>query len=173
PRNKAPSDLPANGTWGILKASQLAKSANYELVRTGHAYATLYTSMPREQRAEFRVAAMGARGDGLGLWKQDVTESFFFGELADVEVGGHLVLPKLFRRLVDYSKSLAQGFDGPLEAWLRERASGPRPEDDRVVLNDHVDNVDSIETSLSEILETINGRVTLKTDVNHLVFVEK
>src|SRR5262249_40412041 len=101
------------------------------------------------------------------------TESFFFQQLPDVEKNGTLVLPKLFRRLVDYSKSVEQGFDGTLEDWLKERATGPRPEDDRVILYDHVNNVESVETSLSEIIETINGTITLKVDVNDIVFVEK
>lgn len=44
---------------------------------------------------------------------------------------------------------------------------------DRVILYDHVNDVDTPETSLSEIVETVNGRITLKVDVNDIVFVEK
>ncbi|WP_437592496.1 thermonuclease family protein [Sorangium sp. So ce1000] len=142
------------------------QSANYAMVTSGHAYLTLYTSMPKRLRRHFRAAATQARKAGKGVWAADSTEQFWLSDLADVTApDGALILPKLFRRSVDYIKS---GFDGTLEEWLQARNSGPRPENDRVLLESA-----GFETSLSEIVETINGYVRLKHDFLDVVFVEK
>ncbi|XXX80306.1 thermonuclease family protein [Sorangium sp. So ce134] len=147
-------------------AETVEHSANYAMVTSGHAYSTLYTSMPKRLRRYFRKAAAQARQDVKGVWAVDSTEQFWLSEIEDVTVpNGALILPKLFRRSVDYIKS---EFDGTLEEWLRARDSGPRPENDLVLLESI-----GFETSLSEIVETVNGYVRLKHDFLDVVFVEK
>jgi endonuclease YncB( thermonuclease family) len=142
------------------------QSSNYAMVTGGHAYTTFYTSMPKKLRRYVRTAAAAAKLHRRGVWAADSTDQFWLSEIEDVTVpAGALILPKLFRRCIDYVKSR---FDGTLEEWLKARDSGPRPENDRVLLESI-----GFETSLSELVETVNGYVRLKHDLLDLVFVEK
>ena len=85
-----------------LDVKTLKNSANYRQVADGLAYPTFYSLLFPDLRDALAEAAGKARKDGLGLWPRDVTNSGFKlssrRQLADELV----ILPKLFRRLVDY-----------------------------------------------------------------------
>jgi endonuclease YncB( thermonuclease family) len=93
----------ASGTPVMVRVAHLRKTANHRLIGTGLAYPTYYTKLYAELRAELTKQALAARkGAGKGVWPQDLTQSGVTvadrGTLTDDAV----ILPKLFRRLVDY-----------------------------------------------------------------------
>ncbi len=85
-----------------LDVKTLKNSANYRQVADGLAYPTFYSLLFPDLRDALAEAAGKARKDRLGLWPRDVTNSGFKlssrRQLSDELV----ILPKLFRRLVDY-----------------------------------------------------------------------
>ncbi|MGW5173828.1 nuclease [Streptomyces sp. NPDC004082] len=80
----------------------LRTTLNHHLLTVGLTYPTFYRSLFTSLRAEMAITAEQARTAGRGLWPTDVT-------LSGVKVSGlssltddAVLLPKLFRRLVDY-----------------------------------------------------------------------
>jgi hypothetical protein len=80
----------------------LRTTANHHLITQGLAYPTYYRALFPDLRNEFTAVAKQARDGGLGVWASDATTSG-----ADVTGLAALqndivIVPKLFRRLVDY-----------------------------------------------------------------------
>ncbi|MGW7263396.1 nuclease [Streptomyces sp. NPDC054842] len=80
----------------------LRTTLNHHMLAAGLTYPTFYRSLFTSLRAEMATTAEQARTAGRGLWPSDVT-------LSGVKVSGlssltddAVLLPKLFRRLVDY-----------------------------------------------------------------------
>jgi hypothetical protein len=140
----------------------LAESANFHLVSAGLAYPTFYSQLYPDLRAALVAATAQARAAGTGVWARDVTNSgakiTALGDLRD-----HLVImPKLFRRLVDYL-ALGAGsvrLDG-FVAFLATR-------DDRVIVvpDGHV-------TGLDNLVQVDGETVRLDQRPEDLVFMEK
>ena len=112
----------------FLDAAALAGSVNQQLLASGLEYPTYYSKLFVDLRAALNGAVEEARAAGRGVWPDDVTMKGVtvdsLATLTDVPV----VLPKLFRRLVDYL-SINNGdvsLDG-LPAYLASR-------DDRLVV---------------------------------------
>ncbi|MFF4833970.1 nuclease [Streptomyces sp. NPDC001315] len=80
----------------------LRTTVNHHLLTTGLVYPTFYRSLFTSLRTEMTAAAKEAREAGRGLWPSDVTttgaKTTGLASLTD----DIAVLPKLFRRLVDY-----------------------------------------------------------------------
>ncbi|MGY4997439.1 thermonuclease family protein [Streptomyces sp. 900105245] len=96
---------PAPGTSGLeidVDAAVLRTTVNHHLLTEGLAYPTFYRSLFTSLRTEMAAAATEAREAGRGLWPSDVTTTGAkitgLASLTDDAV----ILPKLFRRLVDY-----------------------------------------------------------------------
>ncbi|MFF8407556.1 thermonuclease family protein [Streptomyces sp. NPDC014846] len=96
---------PAPGTSGLeidVDAAVLRTTVNHHLLTEGLAYPTFYRSLFTSLRTEMAAAATQAREAGRGLWPSDVTTTGAkitgLASLTDDAV----ILPKLFRRLVDY-----------------------------------------------------------------------
>jgi endonuclease YncB( thermonuclease family) len=85
-----------------VTAAMLHQSVNYRLLAEGLVYPTFYSKLYPDLRAELSSAAQAARATGNGVWNGDTTTSgATITSLADLD--DHIViLPKLFRRLVDY-----------------------------------------------------------------------
>ena len=85
-----------------LDPKALKASANFHLLETGLAYPTFYSKLYPDLRQAMADASVAARTAGKGVWEHDVTNSGFKltsrAQLRDKVV----LLPKLFRRLVDY-----------------------------------------------------------------------
>jgi len=80
----------------------LKKSLNYGLIARGLAYPTYYNGLFSDLRLPLTRAMAHARAEGKGIWPYDVTtKGFPVPDLKPIteEV---VILPKLFRRLVDY-----------------------------------------------------------------------
>ena len=158
-----------NGEWQRIDAELLEQTLNFRLLTSGAAYYTVYTSTPAAHRQQLRTAAQIAQNENLGIWAEDTTAEF---ALTDTEAitapNGQLILPKLFRRSIDYLKARADGFRGNLKDWLisvSQRAS--RSENDLVVIDD------SIEVPLSDLVQQRNSRVSFQADLLDITFVEK
>ncbi|MFD4715226.1 thermonuclease family protein [Streptomyces sp. NPDC058430] len=82
----------------------LRTTVNHHMVAVGLAYPTFYRSLFTSLRAELTSVAQQARASGQGLWPSDATTTGAkitgLSSLTDDIV----ILPKLFRRLVDYLK---------------------------------------------------------------------
>ena len=86
----------------FLDVDTLRKSANYRSLERGFAYPTYYKGLFPNLREAMTEAVVRARDEGLGVWAEDRTNAGFrvegLGSLAEE----HVILPKLFRRLVEY-----------------------------------------------------------------------
>lgn len=157
-----------NEDWTRVSTALLKKTLNFRLISEGLAYYTVYTSTPFTHRKLLREAALMARKANLGVWAQDTTNEF---ELVDknsiIAPDGQVILPKLFRRCIDYLKAVEGGFRGNLKDWLISTSVGSRNENDRVVIGD------GVEVQLSDLIEQRNSRVVFQEDLLNITFFEK
>ena len=93
-----------DGRGVVVDEALLTQTVNYDLTRRGLVYYTVYTSTPTLHRDVLRAAAAAARAELLGVWAADSTSRFRLETPADLEPGGQLILPKLFRRSTDFLK---------------------------------------------------------------------
>jgi endonuclease YncB( thermonuclease family) len=90
------------------------KSLNYQMLKEGLAYPTFYDGLFYDLRESFAVQTQKARKKKKGVWGLDITNVFFqvngLGDVTDT----HVLLPKLFRRIVSYLKKSGGTFDAKL-----------------------------------------------------------
>lgn len=154
--------------WTRVDAALLRTTINFQMLTEGAAYYTVYTSTPLEHRRLLRQEALAARNDNLGVWAEDTTSEFELVDKKSITAPkGQLILPKLFRRSIDYLKAVDKGFRGNLKDWLIENSKGSRNENDRVVTND------GVEVNLSDLIEQRNSRVAFQADLLNITFLEK
>lgn len=157
-----------DGNWTRVDADLLEKTLNFWSLAQGIAYYTVYTSTPFQHRQVLRSAAMAARNDNLGVWAEDTTSEFVLRDQKSITApDGQLILPKLFRRSIDYLKDVEDGFRGNLRDWLIDISQGSRNENDRVVIGN------TIEVPLSDLIQQRNSRVVFQADLLNITFVEK
>ncbi|MER7702515.1 nuclease [Kitasatospora sp. NPDC097605] len=103
----------ADGTELQVDVPLLRTTANHHLLKTGLVYPGFYGKLPRELREELAAVTRQAREAGLGLWPLDATTTpagaFVTGMASLTEV---VILPKLFRRLVDHFNLVEQSLTG-------------------------------------------------------------
>ncbi|MEM1312149.1 MAG: thermonuclease family protein [Patescibacteria group bacterium] len=156
-----------NEKWIYTNSEIIKKTYNYKLLTLGAAYFISYSSQPSEHREVMRDAAFQARKEDLGVWKLDSTTEFTLKDIDSVTVNGKLVFPKLFRRIVDFMKSVEKGYEGDLKDWLTWISSNrTRNENDKVI-------VDNIELYLSSLVEQRNNKIYFQGDLLNLIFIEK
>jgi len=171
------ADTLVDGTWTEVDAALLRRTLNFWSLDQGDAYYTVYSSTPLTHRQLLREVATAARDARRGVWALDRTANFVLESPASISPvdpafanpdEGQLILPKLFRRSIDYLKAVAKGFEGNLVDWLLANESTPsRSENDRVVLDEH------LELRLSDLLQQQNRHVVFQADPLAIVFVEK
>jgi endonuclease YncB( thermonuclease family) len=124
----------------FVDAQLLDQSVNFQLVADGLAYPTYYSKLFPDLRNALTAAATQARTDQRGVWADDATTSG--ATIASLEALDDqlVILPKLFRRLVDYL-ALGDG-DISLAGFLAFLAS----RDDRlfVISEAHATGLDNI-----------------------------
>ncbi|GAA2900752.1 nuclease [Pseudonocardia halophobica] len=86
----------------FVRPEDLAGSANSGMLDAGLAYPTYYSKLFPDLRAALTVAYRRARDARRGIWAEDVTESGFTVTGLETLTEQAVILPKLFRRLVDY-----------------------------------------------------------------------
>lgn len=157
-----------DGDWLKVDAALLKKTLNYKLLTQGLVYYTVYTSTPLAHRKLLRETALAARKANRGIWAEDTTEEFVLVDKESITApAGQVILPKLFRRSIDYLKAVEGGFQGNLQDWLIEVSQGSRDENDRVLIRD------AVEVSLSDLIQQRNNQVVFQEDVLNITFVEK
>jgi endonuclease YncB( thermonuclease family) len=139
----------------------LGQSVNHQLVAAGLVYPTYYSKLFPDLRDALTTAANQARGDQRGVWAEDATTSgATITSLAQLD-DQLVLLPKLFRRLVDY---LALGAGSiALDGFLAFLAS----RDDRlfVISEAHA-------TGLDNITQVDGQTVRLLHPPDDLIFIE-
>ncbi|MER5353591.1 thermonuclease family protein [Kitasatospora sp. NPDC002551] len=99
----------ADGTDLQVDVPLLQTTANHHLLKTGLVYPGFYDKLLRDLRNELATVTRQAREAGLGLWPLDATTApagaFVNGMASLTEV---VILPKLFRRLVDHFNLVEQ-----------------------------------------------------------------
>ncbi len=154
--------------WARVNTVLLKKTLNFKLLTQGLAYYTVYTSTPSTHRKTLQEAALAARKANRGVWAQDTTEEFVLVDKNSIVApDGQVILPKLFRRSIDYLKAVDGGFRGNLQDWLISISQGSRNENDRVLIRD------SVEVKLSDLIEQRNSRIVFKEDLLNITFMEK
>lgn len=145
-----------------LDKSLLHQSANYHLLTEGLVYPTFYSKLYIDLRQDMAKAVVKARKGQKGLWQLDKTTDGFVLQDLKTLTDNVVILPKLFRRLVDYlnlndgSVSLA-GFKAFLES-----------KDDRLVILP-----DAQVTGFDFVVEVEGQNIKLTTAPENLVFMEK
>jgi endonuclease YncB( thermonuclease family) len=92
----------ASGSAIFVDGDVLTTTANHDLISKGLAYPTYYRALFPDLRQELTGAVKNARDDGLGVWPHDETTSGATVPDLDALQNTCVILPKLFRRLVDY-----------------------------------------------------------------------
>ena len=96
-------DAPApSGTQTMVRVADLRETANHRLIATGLAYPTFYLKLFPDLRAELAKQARQARDAKKGVWAGDRTQKGVDIESLATLTDEAVLLPKLFRRLVDY-----------------------------------------------------------------------
>ncbi|HEU4422991.1 MAG TPA: thermonuclease family protein [Pilimelia sp.] len=139
----------------------LQASLNYQLIAAGLAYPTYYSKLYPDLRHALTVAVEKARANQAGVWADDLTTSgATITELADL-VNDIVIMPKLFRRLIDYI-ALGAG-DVCLDGFVDFLAT----RDDRlfVISTGHA-------TGLDTIVEVMGQTLRLTRPPDDLIFIE-
>jgi endonuclease YncB( thermonuclease family) len=92
----------ADGFAFFVDVDALRTTANHHLIGAGLAYPTYYRALFADLRREFTAAAKHARDTGLGVWASDSTTTGFDVTGPDALQNDIVIVPKLFRRLVEY-----------------------------------------------------------------------
>lgn len=93
----------------------LEKSVNYLLAREGLVYPTFYTSTDKILAEKIRKAVRLARKEARGLWAIDRTGDLMLWDTRTIQEDV-TILPKLFRRLVEFCDAHADFADLP--GWM-------------------------------------------------------
>jgi hypothetical protein len=86
----------------MLDVNLLKKSVNYRLLASGLAYPMYYNGLFSDLRAAFTQSMIVARSEGRGLWPYDGTTTGFSVSDLQTLTDEVVVLPKLFRRIIEY-----------------------------------------------------------------------
>lgn len=142
-----------------LNESILSKSLNYGLIVRGLAYPMYYSGLFPDLRRPLTYASIRAREEGRGIWPYDLTtKGFSLANLGTItnEVA---ILPKLFRRIVDY-----MGEGGNIDGFIDHLMN--RCEPLVKVAQVHFTRFDSI-------VEVKGDRVKLTESPENLIFLDK
>jgi endonuclease YncB( thermonuclease family) len=91
-----------SGTDVTVDVPLLRQTANHHLAAQGLVYPTFYRSLFRDLRLELTSVAQQARSNQQGLWSKDVSTTGFKVTGLSTITDDVVILPKLFRRLVDH-----------------------------------------------------------------------
>jgi endonuclease YncB( thermonuclease family) len=98
-RGAAPA---ATGEQAFVDVALLRATANHRLLATGLAYPTFYTKLYADLRNELAAQAGAAREAALGVFAEDRTQTGVTVASPATLTDEAVILPKLFRRLVEY-----------------------------------------------------------------------
>jgi endonuclease YncB( thermonuclease family) len=152
----------ADGAQVRVQPEWIQESVNLHLLRSGLAYPGFFSKLYPELREEMAIAVRESRESQDGIWEKDLTNTGF--ELKDLRTLTRdvVMLPKLFRRLIDYLANNGGSFSlKKLKDYLEDCG-------DRVYLES-----DERVTELASILEIKGQTLRLTIPPESLVFLEK
>jgi hypothetical protein len=149
-----------SGTSVQFTTDQAQDSLNYHLLERGLAYPTYYTKLYPDVRETLTAVVQRARPD-TGLWPEDVTTTGVTVDALDTLFDRAVILPKLFRRLVDY---LALG-DGDLSLGGFSRFLAAKDDRMFIISTGHA-------TGFDYVVAVDGQQVRLTRPPEDLVFVE-
>ena len=91
-----------DGSDIVLDVPLLKESLNFRLLARGLAYPMYYNGLFSDLRLPLTAAVKSAREEGRGLWPGDRTTKGFSVSSLEAVTEEAAILPKLFRRIVDY-----------------------------------------------------------------------
>jgi endonuclease YncB( thermonuclease family) len=151
-----------DGSSIYLEKSLVKKSANYHLLSKGLVYPTFYSKLYPDIRKQLIAVTEKARSDKKGLWASDKTNKGFVLEELETITDKVVILPKLFRRLLDY---LAINDDSvALDGFLNFLES----KKDKVIILP-----DSHVTGFDFVVKVDDQNIKLTVQPEDLVFMEK
>ena len=127
----------ADGSKIYFDEAHLQKSANYHQLVTGLAYPTYYQGLYSDLRKTCTQAAQQARTAHLGVWAEDCTNTGCTIDSLETITERCVLLPKLFRRLVEY----LQG-GGSVEGFRENMVA--RAEDILIISTAHYTHFDTV-----------------------------
>jgi len=148
-----------DGKEVLLDAKMLKDSLNYKLVAKGLAYPTYYNGLFSDLRMTFTDAMIRAKSEGKGVWPSDRTNrGFSVSDLAAL-TENIVILPKLFRRIVDY-----MGAGGKIDGFKDHLMNNCDP---------LVRISEAHFTRLDAVVEVKGDEVKLTEPPENLIFVDK
>jgi hypothetical protein len=150
-----------DGSSVFVDVDILRTTANHHLMTQGVVYPTYYRALFPDLRNELTAVAHQARDHGLGVWLGDKTTVGFDVTGIDALQDDIVILPKLFRRLVDYLY-LGDNSMAGFPAFLDQAA------DKFFILS-----TGHSTTGLDAITEVTGNTVKMTRPVEDLVFDEK
>jgi hypothetical protein len=139
----------------------LRTTANHHLISTGLAYPTYYRALFPDLRKELTAVAKQARDNGLGVWDKDATTTGFDVTGLDVLQNDIVIVPKLFRRLVEYLH-LGDNSMAGFPAFL-----------DRAADKFFILSTGHSTTGLDAVVDVDGNKVKMPRPIEDLVFDEK
>ena len=149
----------ADGAAIFLKPNGLEPSVNYKSVQAGLAYPTSYSGLFPDLRDKVTAAVEKARTGRKGFWPKDKTTAGFDVPDLSAVTDKHVILPKLFRRIVSF-----MGGGGSIQGFKTFLAANPDPV--MAIKDRHFTNLDTF-------VEVEDDRVRLTLPPEGLVFLEK
>ncbi|RKT12304.1 hypothetical protein BX285_6274 [Streptomyces sp. 1114.5] len=147
-----------------VTVDMLHETANHHLLSLGLVYPTFYQNLPDNLRADLTATAQQARAAKApgSVWLNDVTTTGAKIENIESITEDLVILPKLFRRLVDYVRLFGPGL-GCLPAFLAGAT-------DKFTLPDHPKPL----TGLQNVVEVTNSSTVRMTHpIEEIIFSEK
>ncbi len=145
----------------FVDAAAVDTSANAGMLTAGLAYPTYYSKLFPDLRNALTDAVNGARAEKRGIWADDVTQTGVKVESLSTLTDDAVILPKLFRRLVDYI-ALNHG-DVDMKGFSTYLATV----DDRLILT-----TNSSMTGFDNVITVADQTVTLTQPPENLIFIE-
>ena len=133
-------------------------SLNFQLAREGLVYPTFYTTTDRVVAEKIRGVIARARATKRGIWSIDKTPDFTLLDLRTIQED-FLIMPKLFRRLVEFFDNYADF--GKLQEYMTKQR-------DNLVLWDGTKK-----KSLADLIKISGRRLIMKTRVEDILFSPK
>jgi hypothetical protein len=148
-----------DGAEITLNESILKESYNYRLLAQGLAYPMYYNGLFSDLRLPLTEAVTSARADGKGLWPIDKTTRGFSVSGLTAITREEAILPKLFRRIVDY-----MGAGGRIDGFKEHLQKGCEP----------LVRISQVHfTRLDAIVDVRGDKVRLAEAPENLIFMDK
>ena len=148
-----------DGASIYLMPERLRQSVNYGSLQAGLAYPTYYKGLFSNLRETCTEVVRLARSKGLGIWVQDRTNSGFIYDGLKSITERNVILPKLFRRLIEYFEGGGTSLAG-FKKWLEARDEAVF-----IISKGHFTHFDSL-------VEIKGKQITLLEPPENLIFIE-